>query len=77
MTIKQWMKENPELVYEVLGDLSVTALANRIDDDMDLGKYIREQLEETYKDQMEATYLPREPDTERMREARAINRGRY
>jgi hypothetical protein len=73
MSIEQWMKENPELVYQTLGELSVSKLARLIEDDIALGAYLFEQLNETYKGHIAATHLPKEPDTERMREARAIN----
>ncbi len=73
MTIDQWMKENPDLVYETLGELSVTKLARLIFDDIAMGAYIFEQLNETYKDAMAARYLPREPDTEQTAQIRALN----
>ncbi len=73
MNIETWMKQNPDMVYQTLGELSVSKLARLIEDDIALGAYIFEQLNETYKDHMEATYLPREPDTERQAEVRAIN----
>ncbi len=73
MNIEQWMKENPDLVREVLGELSVSKLARLIDDDIALGAHIFEQMNEMYQGEMEARTIPREPDTERMREARDIN----
>lgn len=73
MNIEQWMQENPELVYEELGDLSVSKLARLIDDDIDLGIYIHEQIVKRYEYEMACRDIPREPDTERMAEARAIN----
>ncbi len=73
MNIETWMKRNPNLVYETLGDLSVSALANRIENDKDLGAYLYQQLKERYDYEMACRNIPREPDTELQAEARAIN----
>lgn len=74
MNIDQWMQQNPGLVYEEFGDLSISKLARLIDDEIALGTYLREQIEKRYEYEMSAQTIERPMiDTDKAEDARAIN----
>ncbi|ADE14294.1 hypothetical protein Nhal_1125 [Nitrosococcus halophilus Nc 4] len=60
--LQQWMRENPALVYGVLGDLSVEQLANLAEIPTLFGSYILGQLHEAMVDEEEMQ--DKEPDRE-------------
>lgn len=75
MTIEQWMRLNPDLVYEVLSELALYCLTARMEDDMELGQYVRQNIEERYVYEMSAQTIERPMiDTDRADDARGINR---
>jgi len=48
MDIQDWMRLYPEYVYDELGDLDITALSRIVDDEYQLGRFLRKRLYAAY-----------------------------
>ena len=68
-----WLRERPYLVHEVIGDMDPRSIIANCDDELAQGTMINKALYERYLEWLAEGPSRPEPDTERMREARAIN----